>query len=71
MGFGFKEILIVAILILIIFGRGKITEFMKELGKGISSFKKGVSEGKEEDEPKKVSKKAPAKKAAPKKTTKA
>ncbi|MCL4123930.1 UNVERIFIED_CONTAM: hypothetical protein GTU68_062739 [Idotea baltica] len=30
------------------FGRGKISNLMGEVGKGITAFKKGVNEGKEE-----------------------
>ena len=51
------QILLVVFLILVFFGRGKISEFMKELGKGASSFKAGVKEG-QEDEKKPVEKKA-------------
>ena len=39
-----------AVVVLGIFGRGKISSLMGEVGKGITSFKKGVSEGKEEME---------------------
>ncbi|PID37366.1 MAG: Sec-independent protein translocase TatA [Rhodobacterales bacterium] len=42
--------LIVAILVLVLFGRGKVASLMGEFGKGISSFKKGVEEGKKEIE---------------------
>ena len=34
--------------VLILFGRGKISSLMGEVGKGITSFKKGISEGKQE-----------------------
>ncbi len=40
--------LLIAIVVLVLFGRGKISSLMGEVGKGITSFKKGVSEGKEE-----------------------
>jgi len=40
--------LMIAVVVLILFGRGKISNLMGEVGKGITSFKKGVSEGKEE-----------------------
>lgn len=36
--------LIVALVILVLFGRGKISEMMGDFGKGISSFKKGMAE---------------------------
>ena len=42
--FGFWEILIVLLVILLLFGGKKIPELMKGLGQGISSFKKGIKE---------------------------
>lgn len=39
---------VIAVVVLVLFGRGKISGLMGEVGKGISSFKKGVSEGKAE-----------------------
>lgn len=36
--------LIVALVILVLFGRGKISEMMGDFGKGIRSFKKGIAE---------------------------
>ncbi len=36
--------LIVALVILVLFGRGKISEMMGDFGKGIRSFKKGLAE---------------------------
>lgn len=47
-GIGIWQILIVAIVILVLFGRGRISEMMGDFGKGISSFKKGMNE---EDSP--------------------
>lgn len=40
--------LLIAIVVLVLFGRGKVSSLMGEMGKGITAFKKGVSEGKEE-----------------------
>jgi len=40
--------LLIAVVILVLFGRGKISSLMGEVGKGITSFKKGVKEGAEE-----------------------
>lgn len=37
--------LLIAVVVLVLFGRGKISSLMGEVGKGITSFKKGVSEG--------------------------
>jgi len=44
------QILIVAIVVLVLFGRGKISNLMGEVGKGITAFKKGVKDGSEEIE---------------------
>ena len=43
-----SEWVIIALLILLLFGGKKITELMKGLGKGVKSFKEGVNEAKEE-----------------------
>lgn len=43
-GIGIWQIVIVALVVLILFGRGRISEMMGDFGKGISSFKKGMSE---------------------------
>ena len=45
---GLPGILLIAVVVLVLFGRGKISSLMGEVGKGITSFKKGVSEGKAE-----------------------
>lgn len=44
MSFGVWQILILAVVVLVLFGRGRISEMMGDFGKGISSFKKGMSE---------------------------
>ena len=43
-GFGHWEILIVLILVLIIFGAGKLPEIGSGIGNAIRNFKKGVAE---------------------------
>ncbi len=43
-------LILIAALVLVLFGRGKISSMMGEVGKGITSFKKGLNEGKEESE---------------------
>ena len=40
--------LLIAVVVLVLFGRGKISSLMGEVGKGITSFKKGVQEGTKE-----------------------
>lgn len=42
--FGLWEILIIAFVILLLFGGKKIPELMKGLGKGVKNFKEGLSE---------------------------
>lgn len=42
------EWIIIAVVILLLFGGKKIPELMKGLGKGIKSFKQGLNEAKEE-----------------------
>ncbi len=42
-GLGLQEILIIAFIVLLLFGGKKIPELMKGLGKGVRSFKDGVS----------------------------
>jgi sec-independent protein translocase protein TatA len=41
-------LLVIAVLVLVLFGRGKVSNLMGEFGKGITSFKRGLNEGKEE-----------------------
>jgi len=44
-GFSIWHWLIVGIVVLVLFGRGRISEVMGDFGKGISSFKKGMADG--------------------------
>ncbi|MET0600244.1 MAG: twin-arginine translocase TatA/TatE family subunit [Mesorhizobium sp.] len=46
--------LIVLVVVLLLFGRGKIPELMGDMAKGIKSFKKGMSEDEEAEEAKTV-----------------
>ena len=45
---GLPGILLIAVVVLVLFGRGKISSLMGEVGKGITSFKKGINEGQKE-----------------------
>lgn len=47
-GIGLQEILIIAFIVLLLFGGKKIPELMKGLGKGVRSFKDGVNSIEEE-----------------------
>ena len=53
MGISFWQILIVVALLVILFGRGKISELMGDVAKGVKSFKKGIND---DDEPKSINK---------------
>jgi sec-independent protein translocase protein TatA len=44
---GLFQILIIALIVLVLFGRGRISEMMGDFGKGIKSFKRGIAD----DEP--------------------
>ena len=45
---GWAEVLLIALIVLLLFGAKKIPELMKGLGKGVKSFKDGVNEAKSE-----------------------
>lgn len=47
---GLPGLLLIAIVMLVLFGRGKVSSLMGEVGKGITAFKKGVKDGTEEIE---------------------
>jgi sec-independent protein translocase protein TatA len=64
-GIGIWQIVIVALVVLVLFGRGRISEMMGDFGKGISSFKKGMSEDDATVAPAKPQIEAPAGEAAP------
>ena len=43
------QLLIVLVIVLLLFGRGKIPQLMGDMAKGIKSFKKGMSDTNKED----------------------
>lgn len=45
---GLPGILLIAVVVLVLFGRGKISSLMGEVGKGITAFKKGVNDSTKE-----------------------
>ena len=56
MSIGFWQIAVIVILVVLLFGRGKISSLMGDVAKGIKSFKKGMSSDVTEDsEPKNIS----------------
>lgn len=44
------QLLLIAVVVLVLFGRGKVSSLMGEVGKGITAFKKGVKDGSDEIE---------------------
>ena len=56
MSIGIWQIAIVVILVVLLFGRGKISSLMGDVAKGIKSFKKGMaSDVTDDNEPKNIS----------------
>ncbi len=55
-GLGTQELIIILVLVLIIFGAGKLPQVGGALGKGLRNFKEGIKEGNEakEDDQKKL-----------------
>jgi sec-independent protein translocase protein TatA len=51
MGLSVWQILIVVLLLVLLFGRGKISELMGDMAKGIKSFKKGMAEDPDDEKP--------------------
>ena len=55
MSIGFWQIAVVVILVVLLFGRGKISSLMGDVAKGIKSFKKGMASDVVDDpEPKNI-----------------
>tara|TARA_Y100000590_G_scaffold338792_1_gene386126 strand:+ start:239 stop:445 length:207 start_codon:yes stop_codon:yes gene_type:complete len=48
MSIGFWQIAIVVVLVVLLFGRGKISSLMGDVAKGIKSFKKGIKDPSED-----------------------
>ena len=56
MGISFWQIAIVVVLVVLLFGRGKISSLMGDVAKGIKSFKKGMaSDVTDDNDPKNIS----------------
>ena len=47
---GLPGLILLVIVVLVLFGRGKIASLMGEVGKGITAFKRGVKDSVEEGE---------------------
>jgi sec-independent protein translocase protein TatA len=46
--FGTPELIIILVVVLLVFGVGRVSKLGSELGKGVSSFRKGLREGQAE-----------------------
>ena len=59
MGISFWQIAVVVVLVVLLFGRGKISSLMGDVAKGIKSFKKGMAtdstESNDDSQPKNIS----------------
>ncbi|WP_066558833.1 twin-arginine translocase TatA/TatE family subunit [Croceicoccus bisphenolivorans] len=49
--FSLSHWLIVMVVVLVLFGRGRLSETMGDFGKGIRQFRKGMHEGEKDDPP--------------------
>ena len=47
---GLPSLLLIAVVVLVLFGKGKVSALMGEVGKGITAFKRGVNDGTKEIE---------------------
>jgi sec-independent protein translocase protein TatA len=47
---GLPGLILIAVIVLVLFGKGKVSSLMGEVGKGITAFKKGVNDGSKEIE---------------------
>lgn len=45
MGIGLPHLLLLLVVVILLFGRGKISDLMGDVAKGINSFKKGLADG--------------------------
>jgi sec-independent protein translocase protein TatA len=57
MGLSLSHLLIILLIILVLFGAGKLPQVMSELGRGVKALRDGMkSDSHEDDKPKKISK---------------
>ena len=55
---GTPELIIILVVVLLVFGVGRISKLGSEMGKGIRAFREGVKEGQAEDEAQEEAKEA-------------
>ncbi len=53
MSFSFPQLLLILLIILLLFGAGRLPQVMSELGKGLKSFKSAIREDENQDKDKK------------------
>ena len=51
MGIGIVQLLVILLLVLLLFGAGKLPKVMSDLGKGLKSFKSALNEDDKKDDP--------------------
>lgn len=47
-GLGFPELLLILVIVLVVFGAGRLPQLGRGLGEGISNFREGLGKGKED-----------------------
>jgi sec-independent protein translocase protein TatA len=47
-GLGFPELMLILVIVLVVFGAGRLPQLGRGLGEGISNFKDGLNKGKDE-----------------------